>query len=159
MRIRRSFDVVGRGLITALFVVLASAGTALPAQEVYRSVDADGHVVYSDRGATKGAPKTTLHVNEADPAEAARLSHEQALLSADDAARTRQQALDEKNRAAQVHKKQQACDKARDDYGQMTAASRLYRRDTSGNRVYYSDDEADAMRERARHAMVAACGA
>lgn len=154
----RAHDLIRRALRGAAFLVLAAAAAALPAQEVYKSVDADGHVVYSDRGTIKGAPKTALHIAEPDPAEAARLAREQALLNADDAARTRQQALDDKNKAAQEHKRQQACDKARNEYYHMREASRLYRRDADGNRVYYSDDDADAMREQARRAMVAACG-
>ncbi|HVN44634.1 MAG TPA: DUF4124 domain-containing protein [Steroidobacteraceae bacterium] len=154
----RTFERMSGSLRTAAFLALACAAAALPAQEVYKSVDAEGHVVFSDRGSIKGAPKTTLHINEPDPAEAARLAREQALLDADDAARTRQQALEDKNKAAQEHKKQQACDKARNEYYHMREASRLYRRDADGNRVYYSDDDADAMREQARRTMVAACG-
>jgi hypothetical protein len=146
------------GVITATLLALACASAPLRAQQVYKSVDADGHVVYSDRGGSKAAPKTTLHVDEGDPAEAARLAREQALLNADDAARAHQQALDDKSKAAQQHKKQQACEKARNDYYHMREASRLYKRDADGNREYYSDDDADAMREQARRAMVAACG-
>jgi Domain of unknown function (DUF4124) len=126
MRNRR-YDAVSRGLRTATFLALACAAAALPAQEVYKSVDAEGHVVYSDRGSAKGAPKTTLHINEADPAEAARLAREQALLNADDAARARQQALDDKNKAAQDHRKQQACDKARNEYFHMREAPQRHR--------------------------------
>ena len=41
------------------------------AQQVYKSVDAQGNVVYSDRGSTKNAPTTSVHVTEPDPAEVA----------------------------------------------------------------------------------------
>jgi Domain of unknown function (DUF4124) len=146
------------GAMAAALLALACASAPLSAQEVYKSVDADGHVVYSDRGGSKNAPKTSLHVAEPDPAEARRLAHEQDLLSADDAARTHQQALDDKNKAAQERKKQQACDKARTEYHHMKEAARLFKRDASGERVYYTDDDADALREQARRAMIAACG-
>jgi len=139
-------------------LLLGCAATSLTAQEIYRSVDADGHVVYSDRGGSKSAPKTALHVDEPDPTEVARLAREQELLKADDAARSRQQALEDKSKASQQHKKQVACENARNQYYHMREAARLYKRDDDGNRVYYSDDEADAMREQARQAMVAACG-
>jgi hypothetical protein len=147
-----------RGVTLVALLVLGCAATPLSAQQVYKSVDAEGHVVYSDRGGSKSAPKTTLHVDEPDPAEAARLAHEQDLLKADDATRSRQQALEDKTKTTQQHKKQVACENARNQYYHMREAARLYKRDDSGNREYYSDDEADAMREQARQAMVAACG-
>lgn len=155
---RAAFDSVTRGATIVALIAFACLPAAGAAQEVYRSVDASGHVVYSDRGASKSAPRTTLHVNEANPAEAARLAHEQALLDADEAARTKQQALEDKSRTNQQHKQQQACEKARTEYFHMKESARLYKRDAEGNRVYYNDDDADAMREQARRAMVAACG-
>jgi len=153
-----AFGFFTHGAMTVALLALACAVAPLRAQEFYRSVDAQGHVVYSDRGAVKGAPKTMMHVDEPNPAEVARLAHEQELLSADEAARARQQALDDKSKATQQRKKQQACDKARTDYSRMKESARLYQRDATGNRVYYTDDEADVMREQARRAMVATCG-
>jgi len=141
-----------------LLLALAWAAAPLAAQEVYKTVDADGHVVYSDRGATKGAPKTSVHVDQPDPAEVARLAHEQELLQADELSRSRQETLDEKTRAAQQRKKQAACDKARNLYYQMKDAARLFKRDADGSRLFYSDEEADALREHARQSMIAACG-
>jgi len=154
----------GSGTLGALsFALLALAGAAAPlaAQEVYKSVDAQGHVVYSDRGATKSAPKTTLHVAEPDPAEAERLAHEQELLKADEQARARQQAIDEKSaaqKAQQQHKQQQACEQARNHYYYLRDSTRIYQRNADGDRVFLSDEDADATRERARRAMVTACG-
>ena len=153
-----AFGSVTGSALTVALLVLACAAAPLAAQEVYKSVDAQGHVVYSDRGVTKGAPKTSVHVDEPNPAEAARLAHEQQLLEADDTARARQQAAADKNKAAQDRKKQQACEKARNQYFQMKDAARLYGRDAEGNRQYLSDDEADAQREAARRTMVSACG-
>jgi hypothetical protein len=147
-----------RGVTLVALLVLGCAATPLTAQQVYKSVDADGHVVYSDRGGSKTAPKTALHVDEPDPTEVARLAREQELLKADDAQRSRQQALEDKTKATQQHKKELACENARNQFFHMREAARLYKRDDNGNRVYYSDDEADAMREHARQAMVAACG-
>ncbi len=155
---RARFGSLTRGATIVALLALACAAAPLPAQEVYRSVDADGHVVYSDRGANKSAPKTTLHVDEPDPAEVRRLAHEQELLSADDAARARQQAIEDKTKTSQQHKKQQVCEKARSEYYHMKESARLYKRDAAGDRVYYSDADADALREQARRAMVAACG-
>lgn len=153
-----AFGSVTGGAMIAALLVLACAAAPLTAQEVYKSVDAQGHVVYSDRGVSKGAPKTAVHVDEPNPVEAARLAHEQQLLEADDAARARQQAAADKNKATLERKKQQACEKARNQYFQMKDAARLYGRDAEGNRIYLSDDEADAQRESARRTMVSSCG-
>lgn len=158
MRISAAFGSGTHSALSVVWLALVCAASPLAAQEVYKSVDADGHVVFSDRGGTKSAPKTTLHVDEPDPAEVARLAREQELLKADDAQRSRQQALEDKNKTTQQHKQQLACENARNQYFHMREAARLYKRDDGGNRVYYSDDEADAMREHARQAMVAACG-
>jgi hypothetical protein len=152
------FYSVIRGAINAALLALACAATPLAAQDVYRSVDAQGHVTYSDRGPTQGAPKTTLHVEQPDPAEVARLAHEQQLLDADEATRARQQALEDKNRAAQQRKQLQTCERARNNYYQIQDAARLYQRDADGNRIYLSDEDADASREQARRTMIAACG-
>jgi Domain of unknown function (DUF4124) len=131
------------------------------AQEIYKSVDADGHVVYSDRGATKTAPKTSIHVEQPDSANAARLAKEQQLLDAEEQQRKAQQAVDDKGRAQQevkARQRQQRCQSAKDHYYAMKDATRLYARDADGNRVYYSDEESDKKRDEARRAMQAACG-
>jgi hypothetical protein len=130
----------------------------LPAQEVYKSVDAEGHVIYSDRGASKNAPKTAVHVNESDPTEAARIAKEQQLLQAEDAQRSKQQVVDDKNKASADHQKQVACQNARNYYYRLRDSNRLYQRDPDGNRVYYSDSDADTLREQAKRAMNSACG-
>jgi len=152
------FHPVMRGSIAAALLTIACATNPLAAQEVYKSVDAEGHVTYSDRGAAQSAPKTTLHIDQPDPAEVARLAHEQQLLDADEAVRARQQALEDKNKAAEQHRKQQACDNLRNQYYRMKDAARLYRRDADGTRIYLSDEDADAKREQARRGMIAACG-
>jgi multidrug efflux pump subunit AcrA (membrane-fusion protein) len=146
-----------RGAILGALVALFSL-TPVPAQEVYRSVDAAGHVVYSDRGATKNAPKTAVRVEEGDPAEAARLAKEQQLLQAEETQRTKQQAIDDKNKANADHQKQVACQNARNYYYRLRDSGRIYQRDSDGNRVYYSDSEADTLREQAKRAMTSACG-
>lgn len=143
--------------LAALLACSWPQGSTL-AQEIYRSVDAQGHVVYSDRASSKNAPKSSIKVNEPDPAEVQRLAKEQQLLSAEDSQRAKQAALQAKNKAAADHNKQLACERARNNYYRLKDSSRVYQRDADGNRVYYSDSEADSMRENARQAMISACG-
>jgi len=140
--------------------VLTGIPRAAPAQEVYKTVDAEGHVVYSDRGGSKGAPKTAVHVDPPDAANAARLAKEQQLLDADEQQRKVDQVREDKDKAqqeAKAHQRQQRCQNAKDRYFAMKDATRLYTRDADGNRVYYSDEDADKKRDEAKRAMDSAC--
>jgi hypothetical protein len=143
-----------------LFALLLSIAllAASRAGEVYKSVDAQGHVVYSDRATTPAAQKSIVHVVPGDPAEAVRAARETNLLKAEDNQRKTQQDFDSRNKAQQDHDKQVACQNARNRYNSLKDANVLYRLDAQGNRVFYTDAEADGRKEQAHQAMIAACG-
>jgi len=128
-----------------------------PADQVYKSVDAQGHVTYSDRPSA-GAQKTDIVVQQADPKEAQRLAKERMLLKAEDDQRTKKTADDEQAKAKQDSKKKQLCDNARRHYNDIKDANRIYAVTADGNREFYTDAQADAMRTEAKRAMDAACG-
>jgi hypothetical protein len=153
-----SFNFIWRSAVFVALAALGFAGAPLCAQEIYKSVDAEGHVVYSDRASSKNAAKSTLHVDEGDPAEAARLAKQQKLLDTAAAQRVKQDAADASSKAAEDERRQKACEKARSNYARLQNTWRLYKSDADGNRVYYSDEEIDAMREQAQRAMSTACG-
>jgi hypothetical protein len=146
----------GRRALLAAVAALAWLGP-LAAQEVYKSVDGQGHIVYSDRGSNKSSVTTPVRVQESDPAGAAQLAKEQRALEAADAARKKEQAAEDKQHAAQAKQRQQACDRARQEYDRVLNTRRLYHLDADGNRIYYSDTELDQERERAHRAVVASC--
>jgi hypothetical protein len=154
----RTFNFFWRGAVLAALVALTCPSRPLSAQEVYKSVDAQGHVVYSDRGAAKSAEKTPVHVDQPDPAEIARLAKEQEMLKAEDQARAKQQQIDNKNKAAEDHRKQLACQNARNYYFRLIDSRRIYHPTDNGDRVFYSDEDADALRQKAKQAMNDACG-
>ena len=154
--LRRKFAITRRRTLLAAVAALASL-SPLAAQEVYKSVDAQGHVVYSDRGSSKSSASTPLHVQQSDPAGAAQLAKEQRALESADAARKKEQAAEDKQHAAQAKQRQQGCDRARQEYDRVLNTRRLYHLDADGNRIYYSDAELDQERERAHRAMVASC--
>jgi len=158
-RSRTNSDFLHRGAIFAALLVFAYPFGALRASEVYKSLDAEGHVVYSDRPDTATAKKSAVHVDQPDPGEVARNAKEQEILKAVDIQRKKQQAIDDAKKAQQDQAKQEQCDAARNHYYAMKDARRIYERDADGNRIYYSDVEADAKREEARQAMMTACGA
>jgi hypothetical protein len=156
--LQTALECATRGAMAGALLALACAGAPAVAQQVYRSVDSAGHVVYSDRGATKEAPMTSVHVDEPDPAEVARLAREQEVLKAAELARERQQATDDRKKATEDHRKTVACQSARSNYYRLRDLNRIFQDDAAGNRRWYSDEEADAAKERARRAMTAACG-
>jgi isoleucyl-tRNA synthetase len=146
---------------TSRLIVLLALLAPLPcslADEVYKSVDAEGHVVYSDRAPTAKAQKTVVHVTEGNSAEAARAAKETSILQTEDALRKRREATENHQKAYLEHEKQALCQRARDHYNSIKDTGRLYKLDAQGNRVYYTDAEADARREQWRQTMVTACG-
>jgi hypothetical protein len=146
-----------------LFALIVSVALLIPVRpsygdEVYKSVDAQGHVVYSDRATTPTAQKSAVHVIQGDPAEAARAARQTSMLKAEETQRRREQDIDSHNKAEQDHDKQVLCEKARNRYYSLKDANVLYRLDSQGNRVFYTDAEADARKEQAHQAMIAVCG-
>ena len=127
------------------------------AEQVYKSVDAQGHITYSDRPNSAGAQKTDIAVQQADPKEAARIAKEHLVLNAEDDQRKKQQLAADKAKAQQDKDKQARCQAAKDHYNSIKEG-RLYKRDADGNRQFMSDSEADAQRETARQVMNTACG-
>ena len=127
------------------------------ADGIYKSVDAQGHVIYSDRPNTAGARKTKITVQQADPDEAVRLAKERVLLRAEDDQRKKQELLDSKAKAQQDAKKKVQCKNARDHYNYLKDSRRLYTSGADGNRDYYTDAQMDAMRAEALRTMNVAC--
>ena len=139
-------------------MLIMSIVLPVQADEIYKSVDAQGHVIYSDRPANIGAKKTEIAVQQADPHEAERLAKERALLKVEDDQRTRKQAQDNQTKAQQDAEKKRACSSAREHYNVLNTANRVFKIGADGNREYYSDAQADAMRAEAKRAMDSACG-
>jgi hypothetical protein len=140
---------------------LLAASALVPrghAQEVYKTTDANGHVVYSDRPSSSQAQKITVPVIPANADEAARLAKQHELEDADFAQRSRQEADTQARQAAQARQDADRCSAARNRYAALRDVRRLYQVDADGNRNYYSDEQADAMRAAAKQAMEQACG-
>jgi isoleucyl-tRNA synthetase len=87
-----------------LYALLVCVGLLAPihpscAGEVYKSVDAQGHIVYSDRAATPTAQKSAVHVIPGDPAEAERAARQTSLLKAQDSQRKHEEDMDNRSKA------------------------------------------------------------
>jgi hypothetical protein len=148
------------GLMASLMLGgLANANTP----DVYSYKDASGVTHYTDRwrpgavlvkagsatpGRTAPPPATTATSSTApQPSNAQRIQD-----NLNQAAATREVQADlAKKRAEQ-------CKEATDRYNAQIAARRLFKKDEKGERVFYSDAEADALRVKARQERDALCG-
>jgi hypothetical protein len=142
----------------AALIALSCLDRAALAGEIYKSVDAQGHAVYSDRASTSTAKKSSVEVEQPDPAEVARIAKQQELLQAQDIQRAQQQRTDDRRKSQEQLARHAQCADARNRYFHIRDLRRIYVTDDAGNRVYKSDAEGDALKEEARRTMVAACG-
>lgn len=149
------------GFISLCLCLWACPLRAPYADEMYRTVDAQGHVSYSDHPLSSSSQRIFVDVRSGDSREAARIRREQSENTAS-AARTVQQSREdeeEKNRKdQQAVQQQQRCALARSRYAMFAAGGRLYHTDDQGNRIYYSDDEIEQQRIATKAAMEKACG-
>jgi hypothetical protein len=155
--------------IAALIMSLAMTTAALQARaDVYRSVDAQGHVQYSDTP-TPGAE--LVHVQRGVDTGTSTLSSQSGQRSSPPS--TPAQVTAGNNASAQADLNKQAsqkavqqdveqtradqCKKATDDYNASIAARRIYRTGPNGERSYLTDEEAEQQRVSLRQAMQSAC--
>jgi Domain of unknown function (DUF4124) len=130
------------------------------ADDMYKTVDPQGHVVYSDHPLSSASQRMSVQVTAPNTQEAARITKEQTMLNAD-AAQQAQQAkrdADEQTKeAAQDATQRRRCESARDRYAVFAAGGRIFKSDAQGNRVYYSDQEIEEQRVAAKAVMDSTC--
>lgn len=139
-------------------LILASATVSA---DVYKYVDANGNVLYTDKPATLPAERLGLQSRKTDTSEVqarqqAELSRMQAANQA--SAQNSQQQAD-KQAATQATEKDKAdrCIKARERYDKYMNSQRLYEADANGERRYLSDAELTAARNAAKTSMDELC--
>ena len=127
--------------------------------DVYRSVDAQGHVLYSDTP-TPGAERVRMGLRDTSaPAKSTPVSSVTAGQPQSDDA-SKDIARDRATRAVDsdvAQARADQCKKAQDAYQSAIAARRIYTEDKSGDRQYLSDDDAEKARINAKLAMDQAC--
>ncbi|MGH8208807.1 MAG: DUF4124 domain-containing protein [Steroidobacteraceae bacterium] len=128
--------------------------------QVYKTVDAQGNVVYTDKPGNPNAPKTSVRVHEPSAEDLTQLEQQRQASQAAEAQRLQQAVVNSVNQAQQAQQqkdKQARCQNARNHFYALKDASRIYKRDAQGNRVYLPDEAAEANRADARKAVDAAC--
>jgi hypothetical protein len=131
-------------LLPALAIATTSLYAApLGAAEVYKTVDVEGHVVYTDH-ADPNAPQTAVLVNPQSSKHAATTAKRQGASKAADQQRKKQQTLAAAKLARINHDAQMQCDAAQKTFYAMKATGA-------------TDATTAIKREQARQSMVLAC--
>lgn len=150
-----------RGILSLGALVLLGA-SALAQADVYRWVDAQGEVHYTDRW-VPGSVLIKVDRSRATPeAAASARSAEQNRLAVTNDRINAQQAQSTDARAVQrdVQEARTAqCKEAKERYEKSIQARRIFRTGKDGEREYLSDAEADEWRLKARSEMQEACSA
>jgi hypothetical protein len=148
-----------RFLLPAL--VIALLATMANANDVYRTVQRDGTVVYSDRPLSPESVRVNV---SSDPTDPERVAAEASARQAAEAERRSQAAEDEalaeglaEGLAAQAELRAKACSDARKAHETYDQARRLYEPLPDGGRRYLSDEEVVRARESARQAVADFC--
>lgn len=128
---------------------------------VYKTIDAQGNVVYTDKTTSASAQQSTVHYHEPSAQELKVLEEQRKAHDAVEAQRLQQAAVSDAAQARQQkdqQAKQTRCDNARHYAESLKSARWLYDRGEQGERIILSDQDADARRVQANQAVVDACG-
>lgn len=129
--------------------------------DVYKFVDGQGNVQYTDKPALLPAEKLAMQSRATDAAEvASRAEADRARATAASAAQNQAAAQQADQQGAQqltATAKAEQCVKARERYASYTTSRRLYEALPDGQRRYLSDAELNSARESAKAAMDAMC--
>jgi hypothetical protein len=145
----------------AAAALIMSLAIAAAQADVYRSVDAQGQVHYSD---TPTPGSVLVHVqrgggglaqSSAPPAAAPQTLAKANAQVQDTLAK---QATEQAVQQDLEHTRADQCTKAKSDYDAAIAARRIYKTGADGEREYLSDEEAEQQRVNLHQAMQTACG-
>jgi RecA-family ATPase len=144
----------------AAIVILICLPLCAAFGDIYRSIDAQGHVQYSDTP-SPGAVLVSAADSTSGSSNATSDSSDSSATAASNGDAIHQQLQQEAAaRAVQKDTEQiqaQRCKQAQAAYQQSIEARRIYKLDKDGTREYLTDDEAEQERVNDRLAMQAAC--
>jgi Skp family chaperone for outer membrane proteins len=148
-------------LTFAVSILALTAATAAQA-DVYRFVDAQGRIQYTDRWIPGSELIKSSDHNRASNAAAAqaRATEQNKLAVSNDriAAQQAQTAATTAIRQEVAAARNEQCKTAKDKYEKAIQARRLYKTGKDGERQYLTDQESDEARLAARVEMQSACG-
>ena len=148
-----------RTLLVVMAVVATMAFTAAQAQQVYRWVDSQGNVHYSQTPPPSVVTKTTVMELTPPPPDPTGVAEQKQLMKSvakTDAAK--QQAAEQAaQEAAKKAQQQQACDAARKQLQGYMEAHRVITNGNSANPSYYTGEDLVKFREQAQQQVDKVC--
>ena len=133
-----------------LALLLVTAGIVQAAQ-IYKWTDEDGNVHFGDTPAGEDSERVAIQSHRTDPARvdaAVRARSEAAAKSAEEEAASQPAGPSKEELQAQAAERQKKCDTYRDKLQRFVQSRRIYREDENGERVYLSEEEMQAAREK-----------
>lgn len=140
-------------VLLAILALLLFMPPCAVAEEIYRTVQGDGTVVYSDRPLSDSSVLVSVSARPADPGENPVLAAEADRQSGEDDDSGAMSAAIEEQKALRA----EACREARAAMEAYERAPRLYEELPGGGRRYLSDEEIVRARQAARQAVVDFC--
>ena len=149
-------------MLRKLAIAIVFGGVTAAAQaDVYRVVDGQGHVQYTDRW-EPGAELVKVDKNRPNPdATVTRQSTERSKIAASNERIASQQADQNTTKSVQADvakTREEQCKQAKERYQKAIQARRIFRSGKDGQKEYISDADADAYRIQARKDMDSVCG-
>jgi hypothetical protein len=142
-----------RTLFLALALALAASTGALA--QLYKSVDKDGRVTYSDQPpAAQESKQLNVRTGQSAPQQSA-LERDKALEKSRAEARDKAKAANEAMQKAQLD--EEACNRAKVQYRTLTDGGRFATIDAKGERTYLEDKQIEEQKSKAREAMDKHC--
>jgi hypothetical protein len=146
----------------AIALVLTAATSVSHAADVYRYVDAQGGVHYTDTwvpGSTLIKVDHHVTTSASSAATTQRTQQNKTAIASERASAEVQQADGQRAVQADVATaRAQQCKQAQDTYDKAIHSRRIFKSDKDGERDYLNDTDADAYRLQLRTDMQAACG-
>jgi hypothetical protein len=141
-----------------IFAVALAAVTTAARADVYKVVDAQGHVEYTDRWEPGAERIKSDHLHGTDPPPDT--DDQKKLAAANDhvAAEQAQQAAAKAVSQDEATAHAAQCKSATEAYQKLIEARRVFSTSKDGERQYLSDDDADKQRVQARLNMEMLCG-
>ncbi|MBU6469799.1 MAG: DUF4124 domain-containing protein [Gammaproteobacteria bacterium] len=146
-------------LLPVLMVPAVLAFSAAQAQQVYRWVDAQGNVHYSQTPPPAGATKAKVIEVAPPPPDPTGVAEQQQLVKSVAAADAAQQkaAQEAAQAAAKKAQQQQACDAARKQLQAYMDTHRVITNSTSASPAYYTGDDLVKLREQTQQQVNKTC--
>lgn len=148
-------------MFRTLSIVLLLTGAALAAHaaDVYRYVDAQGGIHYTDTWMPGATLIKVDHRQTSGGAAPARAAQTKTLASGEHASADVTKQADERAMHADVAQaRDEQCKQAKDSYDKAIRSRRIFKTDKDGQREYLNDAQADAYRVQLRTDVQEACG-